>query len=232
MKPNEESFEQWNEEHAKIHDLDKFYNHPNRIFRYIENKRIKTLLSYSEIKDEDTILDLGCGIGNIIERIKMGTIYGTDISAIQIERAKKRLGTKAILIKSPGEKMPFSSGFFDKIICTEVFEHVLEPGLILIEMNRILKDGGTISLSIPNENLINFTKKIILSFGMRRLLEPKESNWDLALKNNLDEWHLHNYSLKLIKQQVKGIFKIIKYKSIPFFFIPFRYVLKLKKINE
>ncbi|HJY63104.1 MAG TPA: methyltransferase domain-containing protein [Ignavibacteria bacterium] len=116
MKPNEESFEQWNEEHAKIHDLDKFYNHPNRIFRYIENKRIKTLLSYSEIKDEDTILDLGCGIGNIIERIKMGTIYGTDISAIQIERAKKRLGTKAILIKSPGEKMPFSSGFFDKII--------------------------------------------------------------------------------------------------------------------
>ena len=41
MRPTEESFEKWNEEHAKKHDLDKFYNHPNFIFRYIEIKRIK-----------------------------------------------------------------------------------------------------------------------------------------------------------------------------------------------
>jgi 2-polyprenyl-3-methyl-5-hydroxy-6-metoxy-1,4-benzoquinol methylase len=111
-----------------------------------------------------------------------------------------------------------------------VFEHVLDPSLVLLEMKRILKDKGIISLSIPNEKLINFTKKFLLNFGMKRILEPKKSNWDLASKNNLDEWHLHNYSLKLIKQQVKNQFKIDEIRRIPFFFVPFRYVLNLKKI--
>jgi ubiquinone/menaquinone biosynthesis C-methylase UbiE len=127
--------------------------------------------------------------------------------------------------------MPFEDGFFDKIICTEVFEHVLEPGIVLAEMKRVLKDGGIISLSIPNENLINFTKKFLLKFGMKRILEPKKSNWDLASRNNLEEWHIHNYSLGLIKKQLSGIFRITGLSRIPFFFIPFRYVLKLKKIN-
>jgi len=232
MMPTREGFEQWNEEHARNHDLDKFYNHPNRLFRYIENKRIHILLKYLSAEDDNKILEVGCGIGNILERIPKGKLYGIDISAIQIERATKRLGKKAVLLKSPGENMPFEEGFFDKILCTEVFEHTLEPRLILIEMSRVLKNGGIISLSIPNENLINFTKKVMLMFGMRRILEPKESNWDLASKNNLDQWHLHNYSLCLIKQHVQGIFEIINCKSIPFFFLPFRYVLKLKKANE
>ena len=232
MRPTKESFEAWNESHAIKHDLNKFYNHPNRLFRYIEHKRIKTLISMAEIKDDETILDVGCGMGNILEKINKGRLYGTDISAIQIQRAKERLGSKVELIKSPGESLPFGNRQIDKIICTEVFEHVLEPPLILKEMNRVLKNKGLISLSIPNEKLINFTKKILLTYGMRRILEPKESNWDLSSKNNLDEWHLHEYSLKLIIEQVKGLFEVLEINRIPFFFLPFRYVLKLGKINN
>jgi ubiquinone/menaquinone biosynthesis C-methylase UbiE len=230
MRPTRETFEQWNEEHALKHDLDKFYNHPNRIFRYIENKRIRILLNLADIKNDDLVLEIGCGIGNILERIEKGKLYGLDISHSQIEKAKKRLGNKAILHKSPGEKTPFNDGYFDRIICTEVFEHVFEPSLILVEMNRILKDRGIISLSIPNENLINFTKKLLIGVGLRRMLEPRKSNWDLASKNNLDEWHLHNYSLNLIISQVKNLFEITEIRRIPYFIIPFRYVLKLRKI--
>jgi len=230
MKPTKETFEQWNEIHALKHDLDKFYNHPNKIFRYIENKRIETLIELADIKETDLVLEIGCGAGHILERIKKGRLFGIDISYIQIERAKKRLNDNVLLTKSPGEKTPFEDRYFDKIICTEVFEHVLEPYLILKEMKRILKDKGIISLSIPNEKLINFTKKFLLNFGLRRVLEPKESNWDLASKNNLDEWHLHKYSLKLIKNQTDQLFEISEIRRIPFFFIPFRYVMKLRKI--
>jgi ubiquinone/menaquinone biosynthesis C-methylase UbiE len=230
MRPSKETFEEWNEEHARKHDLDKFYSHPNSIFRYIENKRIKTLINFAQISDNHLVLEAGCGIGNILERIKQGRLFGIDISAIQIERAKKRLGSRVEFIRSPAENTPFGDRYFDRIICTEVFEHVLDPSLVLLEMKRILKDKGIISLSIPNEKLINFTKKFLLNFGMKRILEPKKSNWDLASKNNLDEWHLHNYSLKLIKQQVKNQFKIDEIRRIPFFFVPFRYVLNLKKI--
>ena len=229
MRPTKETFEEWNEVHASKHDLDKFYNHPNKIFRYIENKRVKVLIDLAEIKENDLVLEVGCGIGNILERIETGKLYGIDISKIQIERAKRKLGSKAILVKAPGEELPFDDKFFDRILCTEVFEHVLEPELLLKEMKRVLKDGGIISLSIPNEKLINFTKNILLKYGFRRVLEPEKSNWDLASKNNLDEWHLHEYSLKLIAEQIKDLFHILKISRIPFYFLPFRYVLKLRE---
>lgn len=229
MKPTAETFERWNEEHARKHDLDKFYNHPNSIFRYIENKRIRKLIEHAEIKDTDKVIEIGCGAGHILERIPNGKLYGIDISDIQIERAKQRLGGRVELAKSPGEKTPFENKFFDKILCSEVIEHVLDPSPLLIEMKRILKDDGVLSLSIPNENLINFAKKVLFTFGLKRIIAPKKSEWDLASKDNLDEWHLHEFNLKLVKKYIKNIFEIEKISAIPFFFIPFRYVLKLKK---
>ena len=229
MRPSPEGFEKWNEEHAIKHDLDKFYNHPNRLFRYIENKRISILLKEADIQPQDKVLEVGCGAGHILEKIKQGSLTGVDISPVQIERARKRLGSKAELIMAKGENLPFKNESFDRIICTEVFEHVLEPVLILAEMKRVLKNKGIISLSVPNEKLIIFTKKILLNCGLRRVLEPKESQWDLAAKNNLDEWHIHEYGLKLIKEQSLKLFKILSVSRIPFYFLPFRYVLKLSK---
>jgi ubiquinone/menaquinone biosynthesis C-methylase UbiE len=230
MRPTKETFEQWNEEHARKHDLDKFYNHPNFLFRYIENKRIKKLIDLAEVKDADKVIEVGCGAGHILERVPKGELYGIDISEIQVERAKERLGNKAEISKAPGEEIPYDNKYFDKILCSEVIEHVLDPAPLLNEMKRVLKDDGILSLSIPNENLINLAKKMLRMLGLRRILEPKKSGWDLASKNNLDEWHLHEFNLKLIKQYIDGKFKIEKISSIPNFTVPFRYVLKLKKV--
>jgi ubiquinone/menaquinone biosynthesis C-methylase UbiE len=175
MKPTEETFYEWNEEHARKHDLDKFYNHPNKLFKYIENKRIRVLIDFAEIGTDSTVLEVGCGAGHILERIDKGILYGIDISSIQIDRARERLRHKVFLKKSPGEHLPFEDKFFDRIICTKVFEHVLDPRPILQEMNRVLKDNGIISLSIPNETLINHTKTILNSIGLRSILAPKRS---------------------------------------------------------
>lgn len=229
MRPQPGEFEKWNEEHAIKHDLDKFYNHPNRLFRFIENKRIRVLIAEANIGANDNVLEVGCGAGHILERITTGKLTGIDISPVQIQRAKARLGSKVTLLEAKGEELPFPDKSFERILCTEVFEHVLEPEKLLIEMKRVLKDDGIISLSIPNEKLIIFTKKILLNSGLRRVLEPKESRWDLAAKNNLDEWHIHEYGLKLIKSQTSKFFSIMAVKRIPFYFIPFRYVLKLCK---
>lgn len=229
MRPTTENFEKWNEEHATRHDLDKFYNHPNPVFRYIENKRIRKLIELAEIKQADKVLEVGCGAGHILERIPEGKLYGIDISDIQIKRAKERLGDKAELKKSPGEEIPYEDKFFDKILCSEVIEHVLDPIPLLKEMKRVLKDDGILSLSIPNENLINSTKKLLRNLGLTRIIAPKKSGWDLASKNNLDEWHLTEYDLKLITKHVNGIWNIKGIAKVPNFAVPFRYVLKMTK---
>ncbi|RPI14086.1 MAG: class I SAM-dependent methyltransferase [Ignavibacteriae bacterium] len=230
MRPTTETFEKWNEEHAKKHDLDEFYNHPNPVFRYIENKRIKRLIELADIKADDKVIEVGCGAGHILERIKQGKLYGIDISEVQIKRAKERLGSRVNLQKTPGENIPFEDKFFDKILCSEVIEHVLDPVALLKEMRRVLKDDGILSLSIPNENLINTAKKVLRATGLIRLVEPKKTKWDLASKDNLDEWHLHEFNLDLIKKYIDGLFMIEKTAAITNPLVPFRYVLKLRKV--
>jgi len=62
-----------------------------------------------------------------------------------------------------------------------------------------------------------------------RIVMPARSGWDLGSKNNLDEWHLHEYNLALIKRHTSDVFAIAEVRRIPFFFMPFRYVLTLTK---
>jgi 2-polyprenyl-3-methyl-5-hydroxy-6-metoxy-1,4-benzoquinol methylase len=232
MRPTARNFEEWNEANAVKFDLDGFYNHPNRFFRYIENKRIQTLIGFSGIEDNHEVLDLGCGGGHILERIDRGILTGIDASETQIKRAKLRLRKDIILIRAAGEHIPFEDRHFDRIICSEVLEHVLEPEAILREIERVLKDDGIISLSIPNEKLIIFTKGILLKLGLKRVLKPAGSTWDMAVRNNLEEWHLHEYSLKAIRQQVSELFRIEDLLKIPSPAFPYRYVLKLRKRNN
>jgi ubiquinone/menaquinone biosynthesis C-methylase UbiE len=229
MKPTAKTFEQWNEEHAVRHDLDRFYNHPNPLVRYIENKRIRTLIALAAIEDTDEVLEVGCGAGHILERIGRGHLHGIDISTIQIRRARQRLGQSAELKQSPGEEIPYGDRTFDKILCSEVIEHVLDPVPLLREMKRVLKDDGVLSLSIPNEGAINLAKQTLRATGLMRVVMPAESGWDLGSKNNLDEWHLHAYDLALIRRHAAGVFDITEVRRIPFYFMPFRYVLTLTK---
>lgn len=47
------------------------------------------------------------------------------------------------------ERAPFEVGAFDFVLCTETLEHVARPGLVLAELRRVLKPGGTLALSVP-----------------------------------------------------------------------------------
>jgi ubiquinone/menaquinone biosynthesis C-methylase UbiE len=231
MKPTKDNFEQWNEELAKKHDLDKFYNHPNAMFRYIENKRIKVLIDLADIKSNSEVLEVGCGAGHILEKIMSGNLHGIDISEIQIERAQKRLKGKVKLSKAPGEKIPYPDNHFDSVLCSEVIEHVLDPVEVLTEIKRVMKKGGILSLSIPNEDVINKAKKFLKKTGLIKLIDNTKNTdgWEIGTKDNLDEWHLHNFSLDLIKKYSKGVFKLNKYAAIPNALFPARYVLQFEK---
>jgi ubiquinone/menaquinone biosynthesis C-methylase UbiE len=232
MKPTKENFEKWNEELATKHDLDKFYNHPNFAFRYIEQKRIEKLIEAAEIKESDKILEVGCGAGHILEKVRKGKLYGIDISEIQIERTKKRMGDKVELKKAPGENIPYEDKFFDKILCSEVIEHVIDPREVLKEISRVMKDDGILSLSIPNEDVINSTKKFLKKTGLIKVIDNEKNTdgWELAAKDNLDEWHLHSFSLELAEKFSKDIFKMTKVIKIPNAVFPARFVIQYRKI--
>jgi 2-polyprenyl-3-methyl-5-hydroxy-6-metoxy-1,4-benzoquinol methylase len=63
-------------------------------------------------------------------------------------------------------QLPFESGAYDTIICSDVIEHIEDDHKAVAELARVLKPGGTLVLSVPYNSRYN--KKIYRMFGHER----------------------------------------------------------------
>ena len=75
-------------------------------------------------------------------------LIGFDFSFKMLEKAKCRQcpGEKA-LITATVESLPFQSNLFDRIICFSAFPHFTDKARALVEMVRVLKSGGVLSIA-------------------------------------------------------------------------------------
>ena len=49
--------------------------------------------------------------------------------------------------------LPFSNKIFDKAICLDVLEHILDDDRAIRELNRVLKEKGELILTVPHEQM-------------------------------------------------------------------------------
>jgi ubiquinone/menaquinone biosynthesis C-methylase UbiE len=108
--------------------------------------------------DPGYILDCGCGDGDLTRDLvlKGQHVFGMDISKAMLIQGKTRLGDneKMEWIACPAEKMPFSSGIFDVVCFRGALHHMANERAALEEAHRVLKTGGTLLLSEPNDDSI------------------------------------------------------------------------------
>jgi ubiquinone/menaquinone biosynthesis C-methylase UbiE len=212
MKKGE--FGKWNERMFVKYGNVRLYNHPNPIIRYTENKRVRILLD--SIKGARKVVDVGCGEGYVLRQIDSGEAVGVDISDTALKEA--RASTKATLVKAAAESIPYPDGYFDAAICSEVLEHTMHPESVVKELARIVKAGGTIVISVPNEPLVNRIKDVIWHLGLFGFLFPN------VPRRQDDEWHLHTFDLGMLKRVSAGHLEIKKIRAVPFGFLPIRYI--------
>ncbi len=96
-----------------------------------------------------SVLDIGCGIGILMERLKNEkkcNVFGLDISKIAIEEVNKK-GMPGIVANV--NNIPFPSNTFDVVIATEVLEHLRRPKNLFKQIIKILKDSGLFIVSTP-----------------------------------------------------------------------------------
>ncbi|MBT9775056.1 methyltransferase domain-containing protein [Clostridium sp. MCC353] len=99
-----------------------------------------------------TVLDLGCGNGNIIGMLRQqmeAAFYGADISGEMIREARKRLGEEVKLDVADAAELPYDDEMFDLVICNASFHHYTDPVKAVMEIRRVLKKGGTLILGDP-----------------------------------------------------------------------------------
>jgi SAM-dependent methyltransferase len=109
--------------------------------------RLKTIVAW--IPEASKVIDVGCNSGAFGAALleKGCAVAGIDLSPELVEVAKSR-GVEAV--QGFAEYLPFESNSFDTAICAELLEHVLEPGVVLREVARVLKPGGMLVGSVPH----------------------------------------------------------------------------------
>jgi SAM-dependent methyltransferase len=73
-----------------------------------------------------------------------------------IEDCRKRLasfglGQVEVLAANITKPLGFADASIDMLLCSEVFEHMPDPGVLVREIHRVLKTGGLALITTPNE---------------------------------------------------------------------------------
>ena len=114
------------------------------------------------IKDGDITLDAGCGNGRHSWEVyskNHSSIIAFDIDAVCVKKnlyllaslkTENEIEGSYHMLMADVTKLPFKSGSFDKIICSEVLEHIPEDNIAVEELVRVLSKDGDIGISVPH----------------------------------------------------------------------------------
>ena len=113
----------------------------------------------------DLLLDMGCGAGrHAFESFRLGArTVAFDYSAAELKdvgglfaamreagEAGMASGSMAVTANGDALCLPFADNTFDRIIASEVLEHVSDDQQALREVFRVLKPGGTLAATVPS----------------------------------------------------------------------------------
>lgn len=139
-------------------------------------RRTRLLLEYLDLVDGDRVLDCGCGPGfhlRLMDALRCLDLVGLDADLGQILKAKQA-HTPAALVHGDCAHLPFQDCSFDKVLLTEVLEHVPDDLTALTEIFRVLRPGGLLGISVPHARYpfrwdpINWVWKVLGGAPIRR----------------------------------------------------------------
>ncbi len=114
------------------------------------------------LRPGDRLLDLGCGAGrHAFEALRRGA----NVTALDLDQAELDLvavylaaiseddtlprGSGWETLQASATELPFPDAHFDRVIASEVLEHINDDALAIGELSRVLKPGGTMAVTVP-----------------------------------------------------------------------------------
>lgn len=163
------------------------------------------------------VLDLGCGT-----RPFDVDILGYANKYVGVDWGNTLHGLRADIVADLNEPLPIPDASFDHVVSFEVLEHLREPQTMLAEAFRILKPGGTITVSTPfmwwvHEAPWDFFR--YTRFGHQHLLS-KTGFTEIAVQPTTGFWSMWflklNYQLARLIRGPRTIRRLIRAALIPF----------------
>ena len=131
-------------------------------------RRAATIVEYLDPGPEDRILDAGSGLGFylvLLSRVSRSRLTGLEWDRARLKAARGEESERIGLFQGDVTAMPFAGGSFDKLILSEVLEHLEDETAALREACRVLRPAGVLAVTVPNSQYpflwdpLNYTRE-------------------------------------------------------------------------
>jgi SAM-dependent methyltransferase len=152
------------------------------------------------LHDGETMLDLGCGFGrHAFEAARRGAVvvaldaghdevegvfamFAAMVAAGELSSETSHTAT----VQGDALHLPFADATFDRVICSEVLEHIPDDVGAMEELVRVLRPGGTMAVTVPR-------------FG------PELINWALSDQyHNVPGGHIRIYRRSVLESRLRS----------------------------
>ena len=135
----------------KIEEYEKMYHLENYYWWFQGRMKIifSLLKKFNILKRPNLIvLDAGCGTGLILQWLNsLCRPIGVDFSPKALEYCRKR-GLRDIL-RGNVTRLPLRDGSCDVVMGLDLLEHIEDDAALMDEFSRVLKEDGTLVLTVP-----------------------------------------------------------------------------------
>ncbi len=189
-------------------ELDKLYISKNPFVRNLFCGRIRTALSFAQIKDDSILLDIGCGSGHLLNSIRKINnrceCWGTDVVESEI------IAVNCKFKVADARNLPFEDKTFHVVFTLDILEHVKDDVEAAIkEIHRVLMPNGVAILSGPTESRFYRLCRSILFLTSKKNAKLEEQ----MVRREID-YHFHTI-YELEQKFIKHGFKLVGQKSLP-----------------
>ncbi len=151
------------------------------------------------LKSGDKVLDLGCGFGrHAFEAARRGAnVVALDAGRDEVEGVAATFAAMleageltapslhTAAVQGDALHLPFADETFDRVICSEVLEHIPDDQGAMRELTRVLRRGGTMAITVPR-------------FG------PELINWALSDEyHNVPGGHIRIYRKSVLQERLR-----------------------------
>jgi SAM-dependent methyltransferase len=149
----------WDDYWADSQNLDDLYGTDERI---LEN--LKGHVEYRGLR----VLEIGAGTGRDTDRMAAdgADAYALDYSEESLLLMHRNFQSDVGIVCGDALSLPFIDGSFDLVFHQGLLEHFRDPGALVDENIRILKDGGILLIDVPQRfHYYTLLKHVLIALG-------------------------------------------------------------------
>lgn len=201
---------------------DKLYEDLQKIGGYYSTWKWEHDMAFAQIKTDDKVLEVGCGDGGFISKLKAAKIncYGLELNKKAVEVCRKK--GLAVADELLEEHKVNHSNFYDVVCSFQVLEHISDVRSYINDSIDVTKVGGKIIFGVPNNNPFIYKRDVYHTLN----LPPHHMGlWSEEAFKKLENY----YNMKLVDVKVDQLTEVRQYLNT---FLDYNNLFLLKKITK